>query len=125
MNGFERRIRAPAFLFFAVCMLSALTCGQTAASESVLIGLDADMSASSAIGGEAIRRGAAIAIDEVNRAGGVLGRPLELVVRDHRGNPDRGVDNINDFAVMDDLVAVLGRDSHAGRHGRAGGYSST
>ncbi|MEM7041675.1 MAG: ABC transporter substrate-binding protein [Pseudomonadota bacterium] len=89
-------------------MILALTCGATKASEPILIGLDADMSSSSAIGGEAIRRGATIAIDEVNDAGGVLGRPLKLVVRDHRGNPDRGVDNVSEFAAMDDLVAVMG-----------------
>ena len=74
----------------------------------ILIGLDADLSAGVALGGEAIRRGAVIAIDEINSAGGLLGRSLKLVVRDHRGNPDRGVDNINDFAKMADLVAVMG-----------------
>ncbi|MDH3660141.1 MAG: ABC transporter substrate-binding protein [Alphaproteobacteria bacterium] len=77
-------------------------------SAPILIGLNADMSASSAIGGEAIRRGAIIAIDEINRAGGVLGRPFTLTVRDHRGNPDRGIDNINDLASNEDLVAVIG-----------------
>ena len=77
-------------------------------SAPILIGLDADMSAGSAIGGEAIRRGAMIAINEINRAGGVLGRPFRLLVRDHRGNPDRGIDNINEFAAKDDLVAVIG-----------------
>ncbi|MEM8948495.1 MAG: ABC transporter substrate-binding protein, partial [Pseudomonadota bacterium] len=91
------------------CFLTSLS--SHAADERaapVLVGLDADMSAAAALGGEAIRRGAAIAIDEINQAGGVLGRPLELVVRDHRGNPDRGVDNIKELALMDDLVAVMG-----------------
>ncbi len=74
----------------------------------VLIGLDADMSAGAAMGGEAIRRGAVIAIDEINRSGGVLGRPMKLVVRDHRGNPDRGIDNMREFAAMADMVAVVG-----------------
>jgi len=31
-----------------------------------------------------------------------------LVERDHRGNPARGIDNINDFASMKNLVAVIG-----------------
>lgn len=79
-----------------------------AADGPIVVGLDADMSAGSALGGEAIRRGIALAIDEINATGGPLGRPLELVVRDHRGNPDRGIDNIDEFAAMDDLVAVVG-----------------
>lgn len=77
-------------------------------AKPIIVGLDADMSSGSAQGGEAIRRGILLAIDEVNAAGGVLGRPFELRVRDHRGNPARGIDNIEEFAAMDDLVAVVG-----------------
>ncbi len=77
-------------------------------SEAVIVGLDADMSSGSALSGEAIRRGAEIAIDEVNARGGVLGRPLELKVLDHRGNPARGKDNIEELGAMEDVVAVLG-----------------
>ncbi|MGI9418764.1 MAG: ABC transporter substrate-binding protein [Geminicoccaceae bacterium] len=92
------------------CLISAFALPTSHAADQgpVLIGLDADMSASTALGGEAIRRGAIIAIEEINRTGGVLGRPFELVVRDHRGNPDRGIDNIAEFGAMEELVAVLG-----------------
>ncbi len=75
---------------------------------NILIGLDADMSSASAESGEAIRRGIVLAINEINRHGGVLGRRLELIVQDHRGNPRRGVDNIEAFGQMKDLVAVVG-----------------
>ncbi len=74
----------------------------------ITVGLDADMSKGAAQGGEAIRRGILLAIEEINGAGGVLGRPLKLVVRDHRGNPARGIDNIESFAGMANLVAVFG-----------------
>ncbi|MDR9467233.1 ABC transporter substrate-binding protein [Marinospirillum sp.] len=74
----------------------------------LVIGLNADMSAKDAEAGEAIRRGALIALDEINAAGGVLGRPLELQVKDHRRNPARGQQNIQAFAEQENLVAVLG-----------------
>lgn len=74
----------------------------------VFLGLDADMSGNAALSGEAIRRGVVLAIDEINAGGGLLGRPLKLVVRDHRGIPARGVDNIEEFAAQDDFVAVVG-----------------
>lgn len=77
-------------------------------ASAVLIGLDADMSGGSALGGEAIRRGALLAIADINAKGGVLGRRIELVVKDHHGVPARGVDNMVDFAEMKDLVAVVG-----------------
>ena len=50
-----------------------------------------------------------VAIDEINRAGGVLGgRPLQLVTRDHRSIPARGVRNLEQLAALPDLVAVFG-----------------
>lgn len=76
--------------------------------QPVLIGLDADMSSASAQSGIAIRQGAEVAIEEINAAGGLLGRPLQLLVKDHRGNPARGRDNIQAFAREDGLLAVLG-----------------
>lgn len=66
------------------------------------------MSKGSAQGGEAIRRGALLAMDEINEAGGVLARPLRLVVRDHHGVPARGIDNIIELARTDNLVAIIG-----------------
>ena len=74
----------------------------------LIIGLDADMSAVAKEGGIAIKRGAELAIDEINRQGGVLGRQLTLEVRDHKGNPARGVANIKHFAQKDNVIAVLG-----------------
>jgi branched-chain amino acid transport system substrate-binding protein len=74
----------------------------------IIVGLDADMSSGASLGGEAIRLGVVLAMDDINSRGGVLGRPLKLVIRDHRGIPARGVDNMEDFAKMDQLVAVVG-----------------
>jgi len=79
-----------------------------AAEEMFTIGLDADMSSASAESGEAIRRGMVVALEEINAAGGVLGKPLQLKVRDHRGNPARGIDNIDAFSAEDDIIAVMG-----------------
>ncbi|MGI9412718.1 MAG: ABC transporter substrate-binding protein, partial [Hyphomicrobiales bacterium] len=70
--------------------------------------LDAAMTGGAGQSGEAIKRGLVIALEEINAAGGVLGRPLELVVRDNHGMPDRGVDNIEALSQLDDLVAVVG-----------------
>ncbi len=75
---------------------------------SLIVGLDADMSSGSAQAGLAIERGIILAVEEINASGGLLGRPVELVVRDHRGNPDRGVDNIVEFAEMSEVLAVVG-----------------
>ncbi len=107
---------AQLFCVASVCLLATLwgAVDRPASAEEhkkqapVLIGLDADLSSGSAESGQAIRRGIELALDEINAGGGVLGRPLALVVRDHHGNPTRGIDNILEFADMPNLVAVVG-----------------
>lgn len=47
-------------------------------------------------------------MQEINAAGGVLGRRLAILVKDHRGNPARGIDNMAAFAARENLVAVMG-----------------
>ena len=107
-NGFG--VLCPArFLALFLALFFALSAPPLRAEpRPVVIGLDADMSAGSAQAGEAIRRGALLAVEEINAAGGLLGRPLVLDVRDHRGNPLRGVINMEQFAQNPDLLAVLG-----------------
>ncbi|TNC79656.1 MAG: ABC transporter substrate-binding protein [Oleiphilus sp.] len=85
-----------------------LFCIPVFAKEPLIIALDADLSAVAKTGGVAIKRGALIAIDEINANGGLLGRPLELQEFDHRGNPARGIANIKRIAQLDNVLAVLG-----------------
>ncbi|HBF52178.1 MAG TPA: ABC transporter substrate-binding protein [Massilia sp.] len=91
-------------------MLLALLCtGAAAAPAPVRIGLDAEFGLDNSTSAQAVELGLRSAIGEINRAGGVLGgRPLELVNKDHRSLPARGIRNIEEFARMPDLVAVFG-----------------
>lgn len=68
MHYLHSRLRGP--VIGMIAFFGALVSAHAAdkAARPILIGLDADMSALSALGGEAIRRGAIIAIDEVNQA---------------------------------------------------------
>ena len=61
------------------------------------------MTLGSAQSGHAIKRGIQLALDEINQKGGVLGRKMVLLVKDHEGISARGVANFNAF-----LVAVMG-----------------
>jgi len=85
-----------------------LVLGATASAQPIVLGLNADMSTVSGSVGSAIQRGATLAIEELNAAGGVLGRTLELRVLDHRMNPARGEHNVRTFATDPDVVAILG-----------------
>jgi branched-chain amino acid transport system substrate-binding protein len=73
-------------------LVLALATSPVHAADPVKIGLVAALSGQSAASGEAITRGLAVAIDEINAKGGVLGgRKLELIRRDDESNPSKGV----------------------------------
>jgi branched-chain amino acid transport system substrate-binding protein len=77
------------------------------AAEPIKIGLVTALSGQSALAGEAITRGLAVAIDEINAKGGLLGgRKLELVRRDDEANPAKGVVAAREL-IFKEKVAVL------------------
>nr|WP_022979680.1 ABC transporter substrate-binding protein [Ideonella sp. B508-1] len=56
----------------------------------IRVGFICPFTGGSADFGTAARLGAELAVSEINQAGGYLGRPLELVARDDKSNPDEG-----------------------------------
>ena len=96
----------------AAAVLIACAAGAAAAAPApvpVRVGLDAEFGLDNSTSAQAVELGLRSAIGEINRAGGVLGgRPIELVTKDHRSIPARGIRNIEEFARMPDLVAVFG-----------------
>lgn len=74
----------------------------------VYIGLDAEFGLAGSTSAQAIELGIRVAIDEINRAGGVLGgRPLALKITDNRSVTARGIKNLEKLAKVPDLVAVF------------------
>jgi len=98
----------PTMQYFIWIFVLLSFCVKSYAQEDIIIGLDADLSAVAKHAGIAIQSGARLAIDELNTSGGVLGRQLKLVSKDHKGNPARGIKNIKKFAKTPNLAAVLG-----------------
>lgn len=52
--------------------------------------------------------GAKIAVAELNEAGGVLGRKIELIVRDDAAKPDVGAREIRDVILREEVAVVFG-----------------
>lgn len=52
--------------------------------------------------------GAKIAVADLNAAGGVLGRKIELIVRDDAGKPDVGAREIRDVILREEVPVVFG-----------------
>jgi len=78
------------------------------AQDTIKLGLVAAMSGQSAKSGEAIVRGLSIAIDEINAKGGVLGKKIELLVRDDESNPAKGVLAARELVQREKVVGLFG-----------------
>ena len=96
---------------FLLAGLSAWLCAApSAAAQSerpLLIGLTAEFSMQGSQSAQSIEKGILLAIDEINAAGGVLGRKLALEKRDDGGLPARALDHFAELAAHEDVVAVF------------------
>jgi branched-chain amino acid transport system substrate-binding protein len=82
---------------------------QAAASEPIRVGIDGEFGLENSTSAQAVELGVRIAADEINAAGGLLGgRKVEIITRDHRSIPARGIRNLHEFAKTPELVAVFG-----------------
>lgn len=79
------------------------------AAQDIKLGFNGDLSASpSAQSGAAGVLGIQAAIEDINAAGGVLGRKLTLVIRDDQSQPPRSIQNMSDLIDNEKVVAVFG-----------------
>jgi branched-chain amino acid transport system substrate-binding protein len=58
--------------------------------------------------GESLRDGMKVAVDELNKNGGLLGSQVELVIEDTSGVPEKGVAAFERLASRENVVAVTG-----------------
>jgi branched-chain amino acid transport system substrate-binding protein len=58
--------------------------------------------------GQHERDTATLAIEQINKAGGVNGHPLELVVQDDGQDPNNAVSAFNRLSSQDDIIAIFG-----------------
>lgn len=79
-----------------------------AAADPIKIGLSAAFSGPNASAGEALQRGAELAMEEINAAGGVAGRQLVLATRDNEHKLERGVAQTRELIEREGCVAILG-----------------
>lgn len=73
-----------------------------------VVGFSLDVSGLRAEVGIPEKRGAVIALDEINAAGGVNGRQLQAVFYDHAGDPAKAVKNTKRLIEVDKVIALLG-----------------
>lgn len=78
-------------------------------AQDIRIGFNADQSGTGAAElGVAARHGFDLAIEDINKAGGLLGRKLVGLVRDDTGAPPKSIQNMTELIDSEKVVAVVG-----------------
>lgn len=103
----NRWMRAlPLALLWAACGVSAQV--PAAAENPIRIGLIFPLTGGSSDMGNSARIGAEVAVNEINDAGGFLGRRLELVIRDDKADPETGLKAAEELVLKEKVVATIG-----------------
>jgi branched-chain amino acid transport system substrate-binding protein len=84
------------------------TAAPAASSEPILIGLVTPLTGANALDGTEVRHGAELAVKEINEAGGVAGRPLQLVVEDGKADPTESTNAAEKLITRDKVVTLIG-----------------
>lgn len=93
----------------ACAILFACLLGPAHATDSIRIGVIAPLSSpASADMGKSIVGGARVFVQDINATGGVLGRKVELVIRDDQAHPETGVSVARDLVEKEKVAAVVG-----------------
>ena len=85
----------------AASLASGLAAPAIAANEPIKIGYLPALTGPSSSTGVGINRGTVLAVDEINAAGGVDGRKLELIVRDTQSDPTKAVNAVAELTQGD------------------------
>src|SRR5665647_1298711 len=99
-----------ALLMAAVFMLSSLAAVSGCAkkdSGKILIGGLAPLTGEIAVYGNSVKNAATMAFDEINAAGGVLGKQIDYKVYDEKGDSSEAINAYNKL-VDEKMVALLG-----------------
>ena len=86
----------------------ALAAAPATAQKAIRIGYPVILSGPGALIGEPSLKGAQMYVEEINAKGGVLGRKLELLVRDTKGNADEAVRIARDLILRENVDFLVG-----------------
>lgn len=82
--------------------------GGAASGDPYYIGMYASQTGQAASTGDQQIKGAAVAIEEINAAGGIQGRPIELILYDDAGTPEGAVRAVTRLIESDNVDVIAG-----------------
>lgn len=109
MANFFRKMMAVAS---AAVLLGTFLTGcssSTGSSKSeIKIGLVSAISGGSAMYGQQMKNGALLAVGEINKSGGILGKQVKLIIEDDKGSPQEAVKGTQKLVSQDQIDVWVG-----------------
>ncbi|MDI6895645.1 MAG: ABC transporter substrate-binding protein [Bacillota bacterium] len=109
MRAGGRVLRLSAVLVLAVFVTGVLVgCGGGASKEPIKIGVIAPLTGTCAKPGTSMKEGVELAVEEINKAGGIDGRTLQPTFEDDASVPAQSVAAAEKLTTKDEVVLVIG-----------------
>lgn len=103
----KKILMVAAFIGAALLVLSFGACSG-AESNTIKIGGIYPLSGPVAVYGVEAKNGVAIAVEEINAAGGINGKMVELIAEDDEGNPEKTVNAYKKLTAKDNVKMIIG-----------------
>lgn len=108
-----RKLEFPLALFLiTLILLFAISCQRSQPDVNpdtgpIRIGYFGDLSGPTFNFGKSASNGVLMAVDEINRGGGINGRKLDVVIEDDHGSPERAATLVSKLINQDKVLAVI------------------
>src|SRR5262245_14695707 len=107
----ERMQRLPLLMLLLAAATMFVGCSgnrSTEQSNEILVGEYGSLTGTTATFGTSTKNGVDMALDAVNKAGGVLGKHVRVIVEDDQGRPEEAQTVVTKLITKDRVIAVLG-----------------
>jgi branched-chain amino acid transport system substrate-binding protein len=95
-------------LMLLLGFLLAVPANPVLSADTIKIGLIGPMTGPGAFYGASMKKAAELAVDEINKEGGVQGTKFELIVEDDESTPVKAVNAAQKLVTKDQVLAVVG-----------------
>src|ERR1051325_5251435 len=101
-------------LFLITALLTSFACerrgggGNGAGTGTITVGYYGDLSGRTSSFGQSTKNGVEMAADEINKAGGIDGRTVQIITEDDQGEPNKAATVVTKLINQDKVMALLG-----------------
>lgn len=96
---------------FAAALVAGSSCGKRASSDQIHVGEYGSLTGTTATFGQSTNNGIQMAVDEINKAGGLIGKTIKVFVEDDQSKPEEAATAVTKLINQNHVVAMLGEVS--------------